>query len=284
MKVNPGNVFRQAARALSEVYETPENDSVAMLLTEHFLGVSRMQVMLGEEVDVDQGALSKLHIGVEQCLLHVPVQHIIRYASFYGHEFEVNKNVLIPRPETEELVHLVLQTFKGRELKAVDIGTGSGCIAITLSLEHRQATITAIDVSREALETARGNAKRLGASLDFLNLDALKEPLPEMDLDAIVSNPPYIPEREMAEMEERVTRYEPGLALFVPDKDPLLFYRRIGELGHTHLKAGGYIFVEIHESYSKEVVALYEGQEYTQVECLKDMQGKPRMVRATTRG
>ncbi|MGB3181306.1 MAG: peptide chain release factor N(5)-glutamine methyltransferase [Cyclobacteriaceae bacterium] len=280
MKINLGDIYRQSAAKLAGLYDVPENESVAMLLVEHMLQVSRRQIMLGDTVETDADAIRKLEAGIARSLDHVPVQHIMKQAHFYGRDFSVSPDVLIPRPETEELVHLVLQAYKNRPIEVLDIGTGSGCIAITLALEHKAAEVTAVDVSPDALKMARSNAARLGAKVAFCQMDVLKEGLQQNALDVIVSNPPYIPDRERKEMEARVVRYEPGVALFVPDHDPLLFYRRLGALGRTHLKQGGGLFVEIHESYGREVVDLYLSQAYEEVECLNDMQGKPRMVRA----
>ncbi|MFA0961533.1 peptide chain release factor N(5)-glutamine methyltransferase [Roseivirga sp. BDSF3-8] len=280
MEIKAGEIFRDTAKSLKGVYESPENDSVAMLLIEGVLGISRRNILLDESMEIDASMQHKLREAVEKCLAHIPVQHVLGAGAFYGRDFRVGRDVLIPRPETEELVYLVLSTYKGRSLKAVDIGTGSGCIGITLALEHSAAEIMALDVSEAALEVAKDNADRLGAKLQFVQLDVLAEPLPTSELDAVVSNPPYIPVKEKKSMEQRVTVYEPEMALFVPDEDPLLFYRRIGELALLHLREGGGLFVEIHESYGMEVVALYREQGYKMVECLPDMQGKPRMVRA----
>lgn len=275
-----GTLYHDTVSKLDTIYASPERESVAMLLLQDILKVSRRQILLNENVKLDPEALKRLSEGIDRCQTHEPVQHITGITNFYGHDFQVSTDVLIPRPETEELVNLILRSHANQPLRALDIGTGSGCIAITLSLEHQQSDIMAMDISEAALSMARKNAENLGAEVAFYQADVLTEELPVTDLDVIVSNPPYIPEMEKESMARRVVNYEPSLALYVPDSDPLLFYRRIGMLAKKHLKPGGILYVEINENYGYEVQALYAAQGYHKVMCLQDMQRKDRIVRA----
>jgi len=209
-----------------------------------------------------------------------PIQYILGKAPFYGHEFLVNSSTLIPRNETEELVHLILKENKSTGLKVLDIGTGTGCIPISLALEMQQAKVYGLDISEEALDVARKNAKQLHTDVIFLKSNILEELPPIEDLDILVSNPPYIPEKGKAEMHPNVLDFEPGLALFVPDQDPLLFYRVIAEKGKKLLKPGGKLYFEIHEEFGAEVLSLLEEKGYVELRLLKDLNGKDRMITA----
>jgi release factor glutamine methyltransferase len=229
-----------------------------------------------------------LEQGAARLLNGEPIQHIIGRGHFYGREFRVGPEVLIPRGETEELMVWVREEgmkTEGRRLKGVDLGTGSGCIPISLYLEWKsrgvEAELTGVDVSEEALVLARQNAEEMGAKVLFvrgnvfeMGGDAFSE------LDFVVSNPPYVPERERGELKKHVAAFDPGLALFVPDDDPLVFYRRIVALSRQWLRVGGKLFVEIHRDFGKEVVALFEAGGFVSVELRKDMHGNDRMVMA----
>lgn len=209
-----------------------------------------------------------------------PIQYIIGKAPFYGREFLVSPATLIPRNETEELVHLIIKENPQQGLRILDIGTGTGCIPISLFLEMKEPEVYALDISLEALKVARQNAKSLKAEVNFLQGDILRERIPLESLDILVSNPPYIPEKGKAEMHKNVLDFEPGLALFVPDEDPLLFYRRIAELGREHLKKGGRLYFEIHEDFGPETVDLLESMGYQEVRLIQDLNGKNRIVTA----
>ena len=216
-----------------------------------------------------------------------PIQHITGRGHFYGRDFRVGPEVLIPRGETEELMVWVRDSMQwavdSRQLKGVDLGTGSGCIPISLYLEWQGRGVATelwgIDVSEEALGLARQNAAEMEAEVVFVQGDVFE--LREdafSELDFVVSNPPYVPESERSELKKHVADFDPGLALFVPEDDPLVFYRRIVELSRHWLRAGGKLFVEIHRDYGNEVVALFEAGGFGSVELKKDLQGNDRFV------
>lgn len=258
-----------------EIYDCQEATSLVNWLLEHHLGLRRVDMMhFLEEKDLPQ----KLWDDFDRLKKGEPIQYILGKAPFYGHEFLVNSFTLIPRNETEELVHLILKENKSPGLKVLDIGTGTGCIPISLALEMNQAEVYGLDISEEALEVARKNAKLLHAEVTFLKCNILEELPPIEDLDILVSNPPYIPEKGKAEMHQNVLDFEPGLALFVPDHDPLLFYRVIAEKGRQILKPNGKLYFEINEKYGLEVTDLLRSLGYQELKVLKDLNGKERMV------
>jgi len=221
-----------------------------------------------------------------------PIQYVLGRACFCGRSFAVAPGVLIPRPETEELCRLIIDTHPSESLNILDIGTGSGCIAITLALEMPDAEVEAVDISPEALAIAGANAARLGAKVSFHQYDILSEDSPPLGrgrgwgapstpkYDIIVSNPPYICERERADMERNVLDYEPHTALFVPDDDPLLFYRTIGQKALTMLVPGGILCFEINPLYCDQLIELLRSQGYCEVETVSDSFGKRRFVTA----
>lgn len=213
-----------------------------------------------------------------------PVQYILGEADFYGLKFNVNPSVLIPRAETEELVAWVKETIQeNSNLQTVlDIGTGSGCIPVTLKKEMPHLSISGLDVSDEALETALENARKNEVEVGFLQADILEEKSWEVlhKFDIIISNPPYIPVREKALMPQQVLENEPHLALFTTDEDPLIFYRKIGEFAHAHLHENGYLFYECNEFNTEEVKESLSKIGFSAIEIKQDMQGKDRMIKA----
>lgn len=219
---------------------------------------------------------------VEALLRLEPVQYITGTCWFYGMELQVNPQVLIPRPETEELVDWILQDHTGPEaLHMLDIGTGSGCIPLALKNSRPAATVTGIDVSEGALTVARGNASRLQLDVTFSKVNVLdtQETAALPAFHVIVSNPPYILQSEQSTMQEQVWGFEPSLALFVPDNDPLLFYRYISQLAATHLITGGHLYFETNEALANEVAALMKEEGFQEVEVKQDIFGKERMVK-----
>jgi release factor glutamine methyltransferase len=222
---------------------------------------------------------------LQQLLQHKPVQYVLNEAWFYKMKFFVNENVLIPRPETEELVEWIIKdvrcTMANVYCSILDIGTGSGCIPISLKRGLHNANVTAIDVSEKALQIAKKNAEELDAEIDFLQIDFLDESkwkaLPQFDI--IVSNPPYIPFREKEKLAKNVTAFEPGVALFVEDKNPFIFYEKIVTLAKNHLKQKGKIYVEVNEEYAESIKVIFENAGFIS-EIKKDMYGKERMVSA----
>jgi len=218
----------------------------------------------------------------QRLLQQEPVQYILEQADFYGLKFKVSPDVLIPRPETEELVHWILETNQSVAPTILDIGTGSGCIPITLKKKIPKAIVSGLDVSEKALTIARANGTLNEVMLFFIQLDILQksdwEDLP--DYDIIISNPPYIPHKEANLMPTWVKDYEPALALFVEHPDPLLFYRTIADFAAIHLTSNGYLFFETNEFNAQEVAQLLEVKGFQEVLIQKDMSGKERMIRA----
>ncbi len=222
----------------------------------------------------------------EKLLIHLqerkPIQYFFGKQYFFGEAFQVNSNTLIPRSETEELVEWMLKVLpKAEPMEILDIGTGTGCIAITLAKELPIAKITAIDVSERALEVAKNNAKSHQVLVDFLQKDILKEEISEKTWKAIVSNPPYVRELEKAALLPHVLQEEPGLALFVSDEDPLLFYREIAQKAWKNLSSGGHLFYEINQYLGKETFDLLRDMGYQNIQLRKDLKGNDRMIQAT---
>lgn len=211
-----------------------------------------------------------------------PIQYILGMADFYGYKFKVTPNVLIPRQETEELVFWIKEEVGKREVKILDIGTGSACIPISLKKLLPQANIHALDISEAALMVARENAKVLNTPINFFQQDILNESdwtaLPKFDI--IVSNPPYIPRKEQVILEDNVLQYEPHIALFVEDEDPLLFYRKIAHMGQTQLADGGSLFFELNTFTAKKVEQMLVEMNYKRVELRQDLSGNDRMIKA----
>ena len=208
-----------------------------------------------------------------------PIQYILGFATFFGHEFKVTSDVLVPRPETEELVQLVINATKGAE-RIIDVGTGSGAIAISIAKALPTANITALDVSKEAIAIAKENADQIGVkNVSFLTQDFLSFRTSDQ-FEVIVSNPPYIPEQEASSMPDDVIKMEPHLALFVPDDEPLKFYTALARFSRYHLKPYGHLMVEIHENLAQDVKACFEQHGLSDVEIYQDLQGKNRMVSA----
>lgn len=220
---------------------------------------------------------------IQELLQNNPLQYILGEAHFYGRDFTVNENVLIPRPETEELVDWIIQESQEKDsLKVLDIGTGSGCIAISLALELKQAQISAWDISEEALEVARGNSKKLNARVTFQKVDILsfeKEGITPQKFDLIVSNPPYVTPSEKAEMRKNVLEFEPSLALFTPEENPLIFYECIANFAKKYLKPNGQLFFEINQYQGKPLMELLEINGFQSIELRQDLSGNARMMK-----
>lgn len=257
-----------------------EAHSIARIVFEDAFNVYNFK----KEIELTDSQLTQYQSIETRLANNEPVQYILGEADFYGLKFNVNPSVLIPRSETEELVAWVKETVQENpQLQTVlDIGTGSGCIPITLKKELPQLSVSALDVSDEALETAIGNAKKNEVEVGFLCTDILEEKNWEVlqKFDIIISNPPYIPVREKALMPQQVLDNEPHLALFTTDEDPLIFYRKIAKFAHSHLRKNGYLFFECNEFNAEEVEEWIFGIGFIPVEIKKDMQGKDRMIRA----
>ena len=271
------DVYRRYLAELKEICSPGEASNITAIIFESFAGLSKSDVIKDPSRLVEKPLADKLCESLQELLNHRPVQYITGEAWFCKMKLKVNESVLIPRPETEELVMAVIESVQ--PVKSVlDIGTGSGCIAIAIQ-KNTDAYVTAIDLSKAALSIAAENAASQKALIDFLELDFLDEgkwPLLN-SYDSIVSNPPYIPETEKEWLDKNVTEYEPHLALFVAAAEPIIFYKKIAAFGKTHLNAGGKIFMETHEEYAKKVAMHFQEQGYDVV-IRKDMFEKERIV------
>lgn len=264
---------------LSKAYDAAEAESLFYICLEELKGWKKVDLAMNSNAELDRVELVKWNEVLTQLEQERPIQYIFGNAHFYGLEFFVDENTLIPRPETEELVEWIINENKGKkDFKILDIGTGSGCIAITLAKNLPQARVYAIDVSKDALAKARGNAVRNGADVTFIEKDILvADSLPE-SFDVIVSNPPYVRNLEKQEIKNNVLQYEPHLALFVDDNDPLLFYRKIAKLGDSSLTRNGKIYFEINQYLGPQTVTMLQEEGYKNVILKKDIYGNDRMV------
>lgn len=270
-------------QAIHSVYDEREASNIAVLLIEHFTGLSKMNQFLEKDSAWPEVLANPLEAAVNRLQKGEPIQYIMGKTWFYGLALKVNPHTLIPRPETEELVELVIQyltTISTACPRILEVGTGSGCISLAIASRMPNVIITAIDISKEALLVAEENAKQIQHNIQFKQLDFLnKSNWALLDhFDIIISNPPYIKETESSTMHTNVLKYEPHTALFVRDNDPLIFYQTIETFSHTNLKKPGAIFVEINERLGKETKAVFE-KNYA-VYLQKDMQGKDRMIAA----
>ena len=261
---------------LARIYDSYEARSIAQQLLEDQFGVSLTDVLADKPLVLNKEQSEKLDQDLERLYQGEPIQYVTGKAHFFGRTFDVNRAVLIPRPETEELIQVILE--ENENLSSIlDIGTGSGAIAITLKLEIVETSVTAVDLSTSALEVAKKNAKDLHAEVEFIEMDILKE-TPKGTFCAIVSNPPYVMQSEKPMMHKNVLDYEPATALFVADNQPLIFYERIAALGCEILEAKGKLYFEINERFGEEVKNMMIENGYIHVNVIKDMQGKDRMV------
>nr|WP_304608484.1 peptide chain release factor N(5)-glutamine methyltransferase [Pontibacter anaerobius] len=268
--------------SINAAYPEPEAGSIAQLVLEHVLQKNRMQLSLAQQEQVAPGLEAQVEQIVARLQQQEPVQYVLGVVHFYGLELQVDERVLIPRPETEELVEMVLQEHKGQQgLQVLDICAGSGCIPVALASNLAGAKVYGLEVSEGALEVARTNAAKYKLPVEWLQADIF-EPVPSIkpaSLDIITSNPPYVLEQEKLQMRENVLQYEPHLALFVPDQDPLKYYRRITEVALELLKKGGALYFEINERYGQEVRALLLEAGFKEAQVVQDLFGKDRMVR-----
>jgi release factor glutamine methyltransferase len=269
---------------LKTVYEDREAENISDWIFENVTGLKKWQRRENKKNELTENHFEKIENYLEKLMKHTPVQYVLNEAWFYKMKFFVNENVLIPRPETEELVEWIINDLKNAdadsEANIIDIGTGSGCIPVALKKELPDSNISAIEVSEKALLVAKKNAAKLNASINFFQINFLNEDAwkPLQAYDTIVSNPPYIPFNEKEILAKNVTDFEPAIALFVENNDPFIFYKKIAEFSKAHLKPKGKIFVEVHEAYANEVKNIFENSGYKS-EIKKDIYGKERMVK-----
>jgi release factor glutamine methyltransferase len=269
-------LFLDHVSQLGHVYPRNEAESLVLWLFEEYLQLKRSD--LAGEIPIENIPES-LQEAFRQLMSGKPIQYILGKAPFYGREFVVNPAVLIPRNETEELVHWIIQENKSPGLSILDIGTGTGCIPITLDMELDQAKVYGMDISTAALKIAEKNNRSLGGKVQFIESDILSKPITLAGLDIIVSNPPYVLMSEKDQMHPNVLDHEPHLALFVENDDPLLFYRLIAQKAKTALRPGGKLYFETNEAKASEVGKLLQDFGYRGVEKKSDINAKERMVR-----
>ncbi|MBR8726449.1 peptide chain release factor N(5)-glutamine methyltransferase [Bacteroides pyogenes] len=271
-------------QSLQEFYPPEELRALSMLICCDMLGMKALDIYMGKDIILSESKQRELENIVSRLRKNEPIQYIRGYAEFGGRSFRVAPSVLIPRPETAELVDLIVRE-NPQAARLLDIGTGSGCIAISLDKRLPEAAVDAWDVSEDALAVARANNKELKANVALKKIDVLSDAQtePECEVpvyDVIVSNPPYVTECEKQTMEPNVLEWEPEQALFVPDNDPLRFYRRIAALGRKMLLPEGKLYFEINRAYGRETALMLEGSGYGNVRVIKDMFGNDRMVAA----
>ncbi|HEY5745737.1 MAG TPA: peptide chain release factor N(5)-glutamine methyltransferase [Chryseolinea sp.] len=286
--------------------DVEEVNAMAYIVLEHLFSISRTDVLADKSVAMSPEVEEKMETILNRLNTGEPLQYVLGETEFYGRIFKVRPGVLIPRPETEELVRLVVEASGARSqkpgassrepvvssqdlvvgswnsggiIRVLDIGTGTGCIPVTLFLEMVGVEVFAVDVSEVAIAVARENASLLKAQVDIVQLDVLNDPLPWENLDVIVSNPPYIPWSEKVDMRRNVTDFEPALALFVPEEDPLIFYKAIARQASRALRRSGLLAVEINERFGAAVARVFREEGFGEVEIIKDIFGKERIVK-----
>lgn len=285
MKV-PSNLVRDIrnyyCEQLCSIYDKNESNTLILILFEYYFNINRIKMSLEPELRLSESEMLKLHFAVKDLLKNKPIQYIIGETEFCDLKFKVNENVLIPRPETSELVRLIANSHQPSTISNIlDIGTGSGCIAISLAKMIPQSNVYALDISEKALDVAKENAINNNVNITFIQDDILTktQTLTQTKFDIIVSNPPYVRELEKVDMHNNILQWEPHNALFVSDEDPLIFYRSILEFSKKHLKENGEIWFEINEYLGKEMKALCEEVGLSNIEIYKDFRDKERFLR-----
>lgn len=301
-EVKAKELLRQVINELANLYDEAEALAIATRYLHDRFHSDRMKIALNAPIHIDQRLLQH---DLELLKIGTPLQHVVGFTEFYGHRFKCDPNALVPRPETEELVNWVIDELgnletgelgvqgselrnqkseiRNRQFSVLDIGTGTGCIPISIKKELPGVDVFGYDVSKGALNLAKQNAETLKTEVTFLQHDILAEALPPNTFDIIISNPPYIPWQEKGQMHTNVVAHDPELALFVPDDDPLLFYRVIAEKAKLGLKDKGLLFFEIHEGYGDKVMDLLSNLDYTDLELRQDINGKDRMIKAANK-
>lgn len=271
--------------SLKNIQDEQESESFFFILTEYLHNIKRVDVALNPNFELSDAAIEKWNTILADLQKEKPIQYITGETWFYGLRFEVNENTLIPRPETEELVEWIIESqkskVKSQKFDILDIGTGTGCIPISLKANLPQANVSAIDVSEKALEVAKRNATSNKLEINFILTNILEAKDLNQYFDVIVSNPPYVRNLEKQEIKKNVLDYEPHLALFVEDTDALLFYRKIAQLALKNLSPNGLLFFEINQYLGKETVELLENLGFKNIELKKDIYGNDRMIKCS---
>ena len=286
---------RHYASELEKIYGSDEANALIMILLEHYFGIDRVKMALKPELRLSESELLTLHFAVKELLKNKPIQYVLGETEFCGMRFFVDENVLIPRPETEEMVQMIVArrdkaclVRTGCDVETdgrpsiLDIGTGSGCIAISIAKLLKNSVVTAVDVSEKAITVAKKNAESNGVNVNFIKDDILNPKNPELidnQFDIIISNPPYVCESEKTERRANVLDYEPSSALFVSDNDPLIFYRKILEFAQKTLTPNGQVWFEINEKFGNEMHNLCLEKGFKNVEIIKDFREKDRVLK-----
>jgi release factor glutamine methyltransferase len=280
MKVR--DVIADYREKLSAQYDKDELNEIISLALEAVKGFTKTALTMQSDAKLTTNEAYELGRILYDLKQNKPIQYILGYSWFYGMKFTVNEDVLIPRPETEELCRWIIETAKHKaEIKNVlDIGTGSGCIAIAVKKNLSHLNVTALDVSGKALAVAKTNAEQNQTSIHLIHADILQQPALAQRFDIIVSNPPYVLHSDKTSLHERVIKHEPHLALFADEEDALVYYKAIADFAAQHLNENGILFFEIHESKGKEVTDLFISKSFRDVELRKDISGKDRMIKA----
>ena len=261
-------------------YPTEETAALTRIIATEILGISHSTFYLKDEITLTPIQEKKLQESIERLKKHEPIQYILGYCDFCGLTFKVTPDTLIPRPETSELVEWIINSHESKSINILDIGTGSGCIAVSLARKLPKSNVSAWDISSSALKIAEENSNSNSTNVTFRQIDILSfSPNGEL-FDVIVSNPPYIKENEKESMEANVLDWEPHTALFVPDNDPLLFYRAIAERGREMLIPGGILYFEINRAHGTDTVRMLSSLGYKNIELRKDLAGNDRMIKA----
>ena len=265
---------------IGSIYPKEEVKAISSLLIQHITGFSKLELHTRKDEVIETNEVKQVEKAIGLLKQHIPVQYVIGETEFYDIPIKVSPVVLIPRPETEELVYLALKSNLPVNSKVLDIGTGSGCIAIALAKNLPNSEVFAMDVSFEALEIARKNAEDIGVNIHFFQRDILKQSMGGTgQYDLIISNPPYVTISEKRKMGKNVINNEPHLALFVPDSDPLRFYKSIALFAREHLNKDGWVMAEINEQYGEETAEIFREQGFINIEIIKDINGKDRIIK-----
>ena len=258
-----------------------EKQSIAYMVLEHLFKIDKVEIITDRSVNLSKSQWKSLRAIADRINQEEPIQYILEEADFYGRKFTVSRSVLIPRNETEELAALIVHDHKGKKIRLLDIGTGTGCIAITVAKELKLGKVHAIDFDPRVIKVARVNATLHQVDLDIMMIDVLKENIPLQGLDVIVSNPPYVLDSEKEVMSNNVLQYEPQTALFVSDDQPIIFYEIIADRALEALRDEGKLYFEINERFGEQVKFMLERKGFKHVTVIQDIHGKDRIVRGS---
>ncbi len=268
------------ANNLKNHYPPREIEGFRRMILEQVVNISYIKMVNNPDTKIPNNLLKRIENIINELKNHKPIQYILGSTEFYGIYLELSHHVLIPRPETEELVHWIIKDTQNPSIRMLDIGTGSGCIALALKKHVTQSIVDATDYSAAILKIAKKNAKKNMLDIHFFEMDILSHPSIDKKYSLIVSNPPYVTESEKKDMQHNILKYEPEEALFVPNNNPMLYYYAIAEFAQKHLHAGGRLYLEINESFPEEVCKLLKQHHFTDIIVKKDIHEKNRMVKA----